>query len=101
VALLGFTKLSYLDMLLKVAIPISLITLIPTWFMVQRIQREVMRLILKRESLKTVLNAMSKPVEEYFRGREFRTLLKQQVEKMEEEHLLVGLASRLKIIDAD
>jgi len=40
VALLGFTKLSYLDMLFKVAIPISLITLIPTWFMVQRIQRE-------------------------------------------------------------
>ncbi|HOA77481.1 MAG TPA: DUF445 family protein [Thermosynergistes sp.] len=65
------------------------------------IQREVMRLILKRESLKTVLNAMSKPLEEYFRGREFRALLKQQVERMEEEHLLIGLASRFKIIDAD
>lgn len=40
VALLGFTKLSYGEMLLKVAIPITLITLIPTWFMLQRIQRE-------------------------------------------------------------
>ncbi|MGI6603543.1 MAG: permease [bacterium] len=40
VALMGFTNLNYGEMLLKVAIPITLITLIPTWFMLQRIQRD-------------------------------------------------------------
>jgi H+/gluconate symporter-like permease len=40
VALLGFTNLSYGTMLLKVGIPVALITLVPTWFMLQKIQRD-------------------------------------------------------------
>jgi len=39
VTLLGLTKLDYGTMLLTAALPIALVTLLVTWFMVQRIQR--------------------------------------------------------------
>ncbi len=39
ITLLGLTKIGYGDMLLCVAGPVALITLVVTWFMIQRIQR--------------------------------------------------------------
>jgi H+/gluconate symporter-like permease len=40
VTLLGLTGLSYGEMVLKAAIPVALVTLITTWFMASRIQKE-------------------------------------------------------------
>ena len=39
VTLIGLTKMDYATMLMTVALPIAFITLLVTWFMVQRIQR--------------------------------------------------------------
>jgi hypothetical protein len=39
VTLIGLTKLDYGTMLLTAALPIAFVTLLVTWFMVQRIQR--------------------------------------------------------------
>lgn len=40
ITLLGLTKISYGEMLLYVSGPVALITLVVTWFMIQRIQRK-------------------------------------------------------------